>query len=451
MEPRSSKKLGEILIEKGVLSASQLKIALAIQKKEGGLLGEILIKQGFVKNEDILEVFSQHLDYIYVSHNPIKTWRAKLAVILTSVVLCLGVLWSCEHVSFLKSIDQRLYGWLLRVEYMIQGPPHKIRDVVIVAIDNDTVLHMKDRWPYPRADFAKVLENVKKANPLAIGIDFAYLGKSNPEDDEAIKKALDYPQLILAATINEHGYLDTSYVANLEPTYGIVTKLQDEDGIVRRNLIYLMGQGKEAYLSWEMQLLKLSKDLDMTSFADHRNRITFQTKTGSEKWDVPVDTTARSFLIHFQAHTKDFEIISFYNALFDNFDPALIKNKIVLVGVLPSIFQDIQHTAFGWLPGVILNANAFLTLYTQDFLKEIPRPVQYTLTTIIAALTCLFLLGYSRFKSRVVIALEVCLFTVLSYFLLEQNYVLHYLSFPLAIIICPLLARKIFSKSSFGL
>jgi len=54
----SSRKLGELLIAGNLITAEDLDQALEIQGKEGGRLGEILVKQGKVQPENILSVIS---------------------------------------------------------------------------------------------------------------------------------------------------------------------------------------------------------------------------------------------------------------------------------------------------------------------------------------------------------------------------------------------------------
>jgi len=56
------KRLNEILIEGKVITKEQLKKALEIQDKEGGRLGQILIKLGFISEKDLLACLSQHLN-----------------------------------------------------------------------------------------------------------------------------------------------------------------------------------------------------------------------------------------------------------------------------------------------------------------------------------------------------------------------------------------------------
>jgi type II secretory ATPase GspE/PulE/Tfp pilus assembly ATPase PilB-like protein len=55
----SSKKLGEILVDRNLISAVELNAALSVQEQSGGKLGEILIKQGLITSQELLEVLSQ--------------------------------------------------------------------------------------------------------------------------------------------------------------------------------------------------------------------------------------------------------------------------------------------------------------------------------------------------------------------------------------------------------
>lgn len=63
---KAPKRLGEILMDNGVLKDAELKKALEIQKEEGGLLGQILVGKGFVTEEDVVVALAQQLDYPYL-------------------------------------------------------------------------------------------------------------------------------------------------------------------------------------------------------------------------------------------------------------------------------------------------------------------------------------------------------------------------------------------------
>jgi type IV pilus assembly protein PilB len=55
---RSEKKLGEILVGKGVLTMAQLEVALAEQKLTKEFLGAIAVKMGYVKEHDLVKALA---------------------------------------------------------------------------------------------------------------------------------------------------------------------------------------------------------------------------------------------------------------------------------------------------------------------------------------------------------------------------------------------------------
>ena len=58
---KKKKRLGEELIEKGLVSVDQVEIALTEQKKTGRLIGEILVSLGFVSESVMRDVLGKVL------------------------------------------------------------------------------------------------------------------------------------------------------------------------------------------------------------------------------------------------------------------------------------------------------------------------------------------------------------------------------------------------------
>ena len=52
------KKIGDLLVEKGIISYGQLQEALKLQKKESGLLGTILVRLGHASEVEIAQVIT---------------------------------------------------------------------------------------------------------------------------------------------------------------------------------------------------------------------------------------------------------------------------------------------------------------------------------------------------------------------------------------------------------
>ncbi|MDP3143141.1 MAG: hypothetical protein Q8N14_04280 [Candidatus Omnitrophota bacterium] len=61
--------LGQILIKRGMINKEQLQHALEVQKKEGGVVGEILIKLGYVSDRDIVVALILQCGLPYIAVN----------------------------------------------------------------------------------------------------------------------------------------------------------------------------------------------------------------------------------------------------------------------------------------------------------------------------------------------------------------------------------------------
>jgi len=63
----TKKRLGEILLAEGVITAEQLEEALAEQRKSGRLLGEILIQKDLISEKDIAETLCTQFSFPFIS------------------------------------------------------------------------------------------------------------------------------------------------------------------------------------------------------------------------------------------------------------------------------------------------------------------------------------------------------------------------------------------------
>jgi len=61
-----NKQLGDLLVERGLISGRQLEKALSMQKERGGLIGEILVELGFAREEDIAQSLTAQYGFPYL-------------------------------------------------------------------------------------------------------------------------------------------------------------------------------------------------------------------------------------------------------------------------------------------------------------------------------------------------------------------------------------------------
>jgi type IV pilus assembly protein PilB len=60
-------RLGELFVKEGYINASQLEKAISVQRQEGGRLGEVLVKLGLVKEDQVVAILGKQLNIPYFS------------------------------------------------------------------------------------------------------------------------------------------------------------------------------------------------------------------------------------------------------------------------------------------------------------------------------------------------------------------------------------------------
>ena len=78
---RPEKRLGELLLEQGLLTPEQLEAALAVQRRERRPLGQILLAQGMVDEKALAGVLSLHFDVPQIDFSRTRLEKEALALI----------------------------------------------------------------------------------------------------------------------------------------------------------------------------------------------------------------------------------------------------------------------------------------------------------------------------------------------------------------------------------
>ncbi|HEX3155558.1 MAG TPA: CHASE2 domain-containing protein, partial [Candidatus Angelobacter sp.] len=125
--------------------------------------------------------------------NPV-TWGRwiRLNAILLGLVFLVGL-------SFpVSTLSQKLNDFFFRV----RRPLATSTQVALVLID-DATLEQHGRWPWPRAELAKLIRAVAVQNPKAIGVDVLLPEIEDEQNDSALASAIQSaPNVVLAAKIS---------------------------------------------------------------------------------------------------------------------------------------------------------------------------------------------------------------------------------------------------------
>ena len=103
-----------------------------------------------------------------------------------------GILvWAC-----LLSLICGILEFGLPLENMLRYARNEIRpqqasgDIVVVGIDGRSLNEVKQRWPWPRADLAKIADTLNEAGAKRIFFDFTFDSYTDPTNDNAMIEAL---------------------------------------------------------------------------------------------------------------------------------------------------------------------------------------------------------------------------------------------------------------------
>jgi hypothetical protein len=67
MESAAKRRLGDIIVERGLITAEQLDQALEVQRESGGKLGEVLVELGFITRVGLAGVITEQWDDLRVT------------------------------------------------------------------------------------------------------------------------------------------------------------------------------------------------------------------------------------------------------------------------------------------------------------------------------------------------------------------------------------------------
>jgi type IV pilus assembly protein PilB len=197
-------KLGEILLQQGLINEEQLREAIQIQKKESGRIGEILIKLGFLTEEDIVAALGSQLNIPHASkQNNLLKPRVDQGLdkivpydfAKTNLVLPLGK----EDNTLTCAIDDPLDLLMLDNLRMVSGCEVSL----ILATRSSLVTAIQDFYTLARSStgMSSALPSDNIAGETPVPADPKIGLKDNNNLDELIEKAEEPPVIKLVDLI----------------------------------------------------------------------------------------------------------------------------------------------------------------------------------------------------------------------------------------------------------
>ncbi len=285
--------------------------------------------------------------------------------------------------------------------------------IVILAIDDQSDASTPNRWPWPRAYFARVIENLNEAGAKVIGVDviFDQADRHGQASDDALAAVLkEHRNVVLAGKLfYSSGRLESTILVPPHETFtstgvswGLVSSEVDRDGIFRRYLA-VQKHLDRVFPSFILQVLRLYEDYSPDlPIEDEPDRFVMGAYAIPKFDDY-------SMLINYAGPAYTFPVYPFDNVLddaefdlLDEFDidafddpgdpdlglppgllhSGILKDKIVLIGATMQELHDDFPTPFletrdeagqskkALTPGVEVHANALQTILDGRYLVK---------------------------------------------------------------------------------
>jgi adenylate cyclase len=250
-------------------------------------------------------------------------------------------------------------------------------NIVIAGIDDNT-LDTYGRWAdWPRSLHAQAIDNLSQAGAKVIGFDVIFADSSS--DDELLATTMvEADNVVLAAvgtqlvspTRAEVTYdnfiLPIDSLERAASNIGHANVIPDGDGTVRRLPLIVKSSSGQVHPSLALAVLYRHFAMTLPQEYPLENGTVYLLAR-----DIPVDTSYY-LRINFSADIGQRPYIPYGDIISGDFDPSLVNNKIVLIGMTATGEPDTWAipTAVSNVPGVFIHAGAMDTILTERFLVE---------------------------------------------------------------------------------
>ncbi len=270
------------------------------------------------------------------------------------------------------------------------NPHAPSRDIVFVAVDHQAVKQF-GRWPWPRGQMAAGIEKCREAKVIAL--DMVFSEATDPVQDQALGAAL-------AQTTTVGGYL-LNGVRNLRPDAAGMDLLANSS-LTDSEDVQLV-ESKEVELSIPAVLAGQAALATLNTLPDKDERFrhypagfvllgSVQPSLGVQTMQVALDTSVslRRDSLHFGERVVHldqrgftrlnyypeaaFHTISFADLFAPGFQPAALKDKVVLFGITEAGVADIRATPLGQYPGPLMHATFMANVLGGHGLQELSAP-----------------------------------------------------------------------------
>lgn len=361
--------------------------------------------------------------------------------IIISIVILFYILLNLVNSPYLILPRLKTQDLLWRTRHAITSPPEELGKIVLIAIDDKAYSQYGGKWPWEREAFAGIIYNIIKDKPNVIGINLAFLGRTERQevDDFLLKVAFQDAGNVIGASYFEASgkyIVPNEYFQEALRDYGFTNKPVDVDKVIRYAKFFEPIKGVATGIldySLEIKLLCAYYDIKPGEISYKNGRLILA-KGNKKILEIPTDRNGLTFL-NYTAGSRDLNIVPVLDVLAGKTPPGTFKDKIVLLGTTGKIFHEENNTPLGLFSGIEVLANSLTMLLSRRYVYVAPFILNLLLFIVIIGLLTYLFWRLSPIKNILLLLGAVSSVSIASLLLVINNIVIDFFSIPIFILI----------------
>jgi adenylate cyclase len=275
----------------------------------------------------------------------LQFYSNELLGVLMAWVAVTGLLLGVKQLGWLQPLELVIYDFMVRLR-PDPGPDPRL---LVVGINESDIRELK-RWPPSDEVLAQVLAELQAAKAKVIGIDLVRNIPYEPGNAELIKQ-LKQPNVITITYLGNNEAESIPAPPEIpKEQIGFSDVLLDPDNAIRRNLMFV-SRNQNVFRSLSLRLAlvylkaagisaKLSKNQDY-----QLGETVFYKLEENAGGYQNIDAKGYQILLNYRSRHPAKEI-SLNDVIHKNFNPNLVKDKIVLIGPNAHSLKDVFFTPY---------------------------------------------------------------------------------------------------------